>query len=85
RILAGSTDIGLWVTKQMRRLDDLIYVGQIVELQTIAHGDDWIEIGAGVTLENAYAALAGTYPELTEMWKRFASLPIRNAGTMGGN
>lgn len=85
RILAGSTDIGLWVTKQMRRLDDLIYVGQIAELQTIAHGDDWIEIGAGVTLENAYAALAGTYPELTEMWKRFASLPIRNAGTMGGN
>ncbi|EML1595977.1 xanthine dehydrogenase small subunit [Burkholderia cenocepacia] len=85
RILAGSTDIGLWVTKQMRRLDDLIYVGQIAELQQIVHGDDWIEIGAGVTVEKAYAALAGTYPELTEMWKRFASLPIRNAGTLGGN
>ncbi|HEF5787501.1 FAD-binding molybdopterin dehydrogenase [Burkholderia multivorans] len=85
RILAGSTDIGLWVTKQMRRLDDLIYVGQIAELQRIVHGEDWIEIGAGVTVENAYAALAETYPELTEMWKRFASLPIRNAGTLGGN
>ncbi|HDR9165068.1 TPA: xanthine dehydrogenase small subunit [Burkholderia vietnamiensis] len=85
RLLAGSTDIGLWVTKQMRRLDDLIYVGQVAELQRIVHGDDWIEIGAGVTVERAYAALAGTYPELTEMWKRFASLPIRNAGTLGGN
>ena len=70
--------------KQMRRLDDLIYVGQIAELQNIVHGDDWIEIGAGVTVER-YAALAGPYPELTEMWKRFASLPIRNAGTIGGN
>ncbi|MDF0499181.1 xanthine dehydrogenase small subunit [Burkholderia cenocepacia] len=85
RILAGSTDIGLWVTKQMRRLDDLIYVGQIAELQRLAERGDWIEIGAGVTVEKAYAALAGTYPELTEMWKRFASLPIRNAGTIGGN
>jgi xanthine dehydrogenase small subunit len=85
RILAGSTDIGLWVTKQLRRLDDVIYIGQIPELQTIVHGDDWIEIGAGVTVENGYAALAGTYPELTEMWKRCASLPSRNAGTLGGN
>ncbi|KWC10219.1 xanthine dehydrogenase small subunit [Burkholderia ubonensis] len=85
RILAGSTDIGLWVTKQMRRLDDLIYIGQVAELQRIVHGEDWIEIGAGVTVEDGYAALAGTYPELTEMWKRFASLPIRNAGTLGGN
>ncbi len=84
-IVAGSTDIGLWVTKQLRALDDLVYVGQVAELRRIAHGDAWIEIGAGVTLEAAYAALAGTYPELTEMWKRFASLPIRNAGTLGGN
>ncbi|MBC8924507.1 FAD binding domain-containing protein, partial [Escherichia coli] len=45
RILAGSTDIGLWVTKQMRRLDDLIYVGQIAELQRLVERDDWIEIG----------------------------------------
>ncbi|WP_323121759.1 xanthine dehydrogenase small subunit [Burkholderia alba] len=85
RILAGSTDIGLWVTKQMRELGDLVYVGQIGELRRISAGADWIEIGAGVTVEAAYAALAPHYPELTEMWKRFASLPIRNAGTLGGN
>ncbi|AOJ02788.1 MULTISPECIES: xanthine dehydrogenase small subunit [Burkholderia] len=85
RVLAGSTDVGLWVTKQLRDLGDVIYVGQVAELRRIAEDDDWIEIGAGATVEAAYAALAAHYPELTEMWKRFASLPIRNAGTMGGN
>jgi xanthine dehydrogenase small subunit len=85
RILAGSTDIGLWVTKQMRELGNLVYVGQIAELQKLETSADWIEIGAGVSVEIAYAELAKQYPELTEMWQRFASLPIRNAGTLGGN
>ncbi|SAL16356.1 FAD-binding molybdopterin dehydrogenase [Caballeronia terrestris] len=85
RILAGSTDVGLWVTKQMRDLGDIVYVGQIAELQRCETSDEWIEIGAGVTVERAYAELAKQYPELTEMWQRFASLPIRNAGTIGGN
>ncbi|WP_206999062.1 xanthine dehydrogenase small subunit [Trinickia mobilis] len=85
RILAGSTDIGLWVTKQMRQLGDIVYVGQVEALQKIETSADWIEIGAGVTVERAYAELAKHYPELDEMWKRFASLPIRNAGTLGGN
>ncbi|MPW04400.1 xanthine dehydrogenase small subunit [Paraburkholderia sp. CNPSo 3155] len=85
RILAGSTDIGLWVTKQMRELGNLVYVGQIAELQMLEASDDWIEIGAGVSVERAYAEIAKQYPELTEMWQRFASLPIRNAGTLGGN
>ncbi|WP_144110181.1 xanthine dehydrogenase small subunit [Paraburkholderia sp. BCC1886] len=85
RILAGSTDIGLWVTKQMRELGNIVYVGQIAELQKLESGEEWIEIGAGVSVEKAYAAIARHYPELTEMWQRFASLPIRNAGTLGGN
>ncbi|MEX3841043.1 xanthine dehydrogenase small subunit [Paraburkholderia sp. BR10882] len=85
RILAGSTDIGLWVTKQMRELGDVVYVGQVDAMRRIDVSDDWIEIGAGVTVERGYAALAKHYPELEEMWLRFASLPIRNAGTIGGN
>jgi xanthine dehydrogenase small subunit len=85
RILAGSTDVGLWVTKQLRDLGDLVYVGQIDALQRCETTPGWIEIGAGVSVERAYAELAKQYPELTEMWQRFASLPIRNAGTLGGN
>jgi xanthine dehydrogenase small subunit len=85
RIVAGNTDVGLWVTKQMRDLGDVVYVGGIGEMNRIEESGAWIEIGAAVTLERAYEALAKSYPELTEMWLRFASLPIRNAGTLGGN
>ncbi|SDB82558.1 xanthine dehydrogenase small subunit [Paraburkholderia lycopersici] len=85
RILAGSTDIGLWVTKQMREPGDIVYVGQIDAMRNIDVSDAWIAIGAAVTVERAYAELAKHYPELEEMWRRFASLPIRNAGTIGGN
>jgi xanthine dehydrogenase small subunit len=85
RILAGSTDVGLWVTKQMRDLGDIIYLGQVSELNAVASRDGQLEIGAGVTLNDAYAEISKHYPELSEMWQRFASLPIRNAGTLGGN
>ena len=85
RILAGSTDVGLWVTKQFRELGDILYIGQVADLYALEKRDGWIEIGAAVSLEKAYALLAEDYPELTELWLRFASLPIRNAGTLGGN
>ncbi|MFL9925704.1 xanthine dehydrogenase small subunit [Herbaspirillum lusitanum] len=86
RILSGSTDVGLWVTKHMRDLGDIIYIGQVEELRHIAVADGWIDIGAGVSLEQAYAAAHAHYPqELSELWQRFASLPVRNAGTLGGN
>jgi len=85
-LLAGSTDVGLWVTKQMRELQDIIYLGHVAELKSVQETDGAIEIGAGVTLQDAYAAVCRHYPrELGELWQRFASLPIRNAGTLGGN
>lgn len=85
-LLAGSTDIGLWVTKQMRELGDIIYLGHVDALKAITQAGGMIEIGAGATLDDAYKAVCQHYPEqLFEMWKRFASLPIRNAGTLGGN
>ncbi|SAL18898.1 FAD-binding molybdopterin dehydrogenase [Caballeronia telluris] len=85
RILAGSTDLGLWVTKQFRDLGDVLFIGNVDELKTIAHDAQSLTIGAAASLEDAYAALAADYPELAELWTRFASLPIRNAGTLGGN
>jgi xanthine dehydrogenase small subunit len=84
-LLAGSTDVGLWVTKQLRDLKHIIYLGQVEDLQRMTQADGHLEIGAGVTLETAYAAVCGHYPQLNEMRQRFASLPIRNAGTLGGN
>ncbi|NHZ39836.1 xanthine dehydrogenase small subunit [Massilia aquatica] len=85
-LLAGSTDIGLWVTKQMRELGDIIYLGHVDALKQVTQDGGMIDIGAGVTLEEAYKAVSAHYPaELSSMWQRFASLPIRNAGTLGGN
>ena len=85
-LLAGSTDVGLWVTKQMRELGDIIYLGHVAALQTITEADGMIDIGAGVTLEDAYRAVSAHYPDtMTQMWQRFASLLVRNAGTLGGN
>ncbi len=85
-ILSGSTDAGLWVTKQMRDLGDIIYLNQVAELRALAVQDGKLHVGAAVSLEEAYAALCSHYPqELQELRQRFASLPIRNAGTLGGN
>ncbi len=85
RILAGATDIGLWVNKQFRELGELVYVGDVAELRRVAVDDGSIRIGAAATLEDAWAALAAEWPALRDVWLRFASLPVRQAGTMGGN
>jgi xanthine dehydrogenase small subunit len=85
RILAGGTDVGLWVTKQLRELPLLIYLGDIAELQQVEVTRQGMEIGAAVTLNDAFVAIVEAYPEFAEMFRRFASLPVRNAGTLVGN
>ena len=85
RLLAGGTDIGLWVNKQFRDLGEVIYVGAVAELKAIHEADGLLQIGAGASLEAAWAALARHWPAARDMGRRFASLPIREAGTMGGN
>jgi xanthine dehydrogenase small subunit len=75
----------VWVTKQLRTLGDIISIGQVAELTEIRDEAGVLRIGAGVSLTDSYAALVQYYPQLTDMWKRFASVPIRNAGTLGGN
>lgn len=85
RLLAGSTDIGLWVTKQGRALGDIIYLGAVAELKTIRQTGEYLEIGAMASLTDAFAALTGLQTGWTELARRFASRPIQNAGTLGGN
>ena len=85
RVLAGSTDIGLWVTKQFKDLGELIAIGGVAELSTVQVQATHIHIGAAASLEQAWAALAVEWPTLRDVWLRFASLPIRHAGTLGGN
>ncbi len=84
-ILAGGTDVGLWVTKQHRELDVVIYTGNVDELRVQAVTESHLEIGAAVSLSDAMQLIIEHYPTLEELFLRFASPPIRNAGTLGGN
>jgi xanthine dehydrogenase small subunit len=84
-LLAGATDIGLWVNKQFRALRQLIYLGDVAELRTIDDDGATLRIGAAVTLEDGWAALVQRWPALSEMHRRFAGPPVRHAGTLVGN
>jgi xanthine dehydrogenase small subunit len=85
RLVAGATDVGLWITKQQRDLGTLISTGATPDLAAIAAEGGHLVIGAAASLADAFAALDAEFPELHEAWVRFASVPIRNAGTLGGN
>ncbi|MFL9488288.1 xanthine dehydrogenase small subunit [Acinetobacter baumannii] len=85
RIVAGSTDVGLWVTKQGRDLGDMLYIGQVEELKKIVVTDHALTIGANVSLSDALIKISDFYPDFQELQRRFASMPIKNAGTLGGN
>ena len=85
RILAGSTDVGLWVNKQFRDVGDLIYTGRVADLQRVGQREGELWIGAAASLEDAWRALVQRAPSLMDVWLRFASPPIRHAGTLGGN
>ena len=84
-ILAGGTDVGLWVTKQQRRLEVVIYTGNVARLRDIVVSDGRIDIGAAASLTDVMPVLGEYFPSLDELFLRFASPPIRNAGTLGGN
>jgi xanthine dehydrogenase small subunit len=84
-ILAGGTDVGLWVTKMHKELSTVIYIGDVVELKTITERDDHIEIGAGVSFTDAMGLLGALYPDMGEIIRRIGSTQIRNSGTIGGN
>lgn len=86
RIVAGATDVALWVNKQFRDLGEPLWITRVPALRRIAtEADGTLHIGAAASLEDAWAALAARWPALTEVWRRFASPPVRHAGTLGGN
>ncbi|KRE17818.1 hypothetical protein ASE63_01050 [Bosea sp. Root381] len=84
-LVAGATDVGLWVTKGMRRLDPVIHLGRIEALREIENGGDHLRIGAMATHVDVRTALAALSPQLDEMMRRFGGEQVRNVGTIGGN
>ena len=83
--VAGATDVGLWLTKELKQFETMIYLGEVAELLQSDVGDEYIEIGAGVTYSDAMPLLLGHFPDLEEMLTRLGGLQVRNAGTIGGN
>ena len=84
-IVAGATDVGLWVTKFQRVIPEMIYTGRVAELRRMRETDTALEIGAGVTYTDAADAIAALYPDFGELIRRIGAVQVRNAGTIGGN
>ena len=85
QVVAGCTDVGLWVTKQHKQFDTVLDVTRVAELRRIERYPHHVAIGAAVTLTDAFNALVQDRPQLQVFANRFAGLPVRNAGTLGGN
>ena len=84
-LIAGATDVGLWVTKDMRDLGTIAFLGGIKDLQQIEHGGGALHIGAGVTIAALRDAIAPLHPSFAELLRRYSSEQVRNAATIGGN
>jgi len=85
QLVAGCTDVGLWVTKQHKQYARVLDVTRVAELRQLSRTPETLRIGAAVTLHEAYAALVADRPQLRRFAQRFAGLPVRNSGTLGGN
>jgi xanthine dehydrogenase small subunit len=84
-VLAGATDVGLWLTKGLHDIRKFIWLGRVEGFDAIENGPDAIRIGAGATHSDAYCRLASIDRDLGEVMRRFGSVQVRASGTVGGN
>ncbi len=84
-IVAGATDVGLWVTKQLRTLPKIIHIGRTRGLDRITDEGPHISIGATATYSSAEAFLASIDPDIGEVIRRIGAKQVRASGTIGGN
>jgi len=85
-LVGGATDVGLWVTKQLRELKRVIWLGRVAGLDTIGEGSEGaLSLGATLSLEDATPLLGEIHPDLSELLRRFGSKQVRASGTVGGN
>ncbi|MCE8545092.1 xanthine dehydrogenase small subunit [Ruegeria pomeroyi] len=84
-LIAGATDVGLWVTKQLRDLPKVIFLSGCADLKEIEITDTHVRLGAMVDMNRMRDAVAPLHPSYGEMIRRYASVQVRNAATVGGN
>lgn len=84
-IVAGATDVGLWVTKFLRDISPAVFIGHLTDLKHIEITPGHITIGAGVTYSEFEPFILQHFPEALDYWLRVGGWQVRNAGTIGGN
>ncbi len=84
-LVGGATDVGLWVTKQLRDLGPVAFLNRVADLRRIGVTDTEIRVGAGVTLTDLGEAIRPHHPDFAELIRRYGSVQVRNAATVGGN
>ena len=84
-LIAGATDVGLWVTKDLRELQDVAFLYNCTALRAIEETDDALLFGAAVTMTEVFDVIAPHYPSYAVMIRRYGSTQVRNAATIGGN
>ena len=84
-LVGGATDVGLWVTKNLLDIKKICFVGQIDEMSKINTSKTRYKVGASVTIEELRQLLKKKYPDFSELLRRYGSMQVRNAATLGGN
>lgn len=84
-LIAGATDVGLWVTKGLKDVHPVAFLNQCDDLKNIVSDSETIRFGAMITLSTFGTFMADRHPQLAELIRRFGSVQVRNAATLGGN
>ncbi|MBL9059742.1 MAG: xanthine dehydrogenase small subunit [Mangrovicoccus sp.] len=84
-LVAGATDVGLWVTKGFRDLGPAAFLNGIADLSGITVTDSEIRVGATATVTDFLPVMTEHHPSFAELIRRYGSTQVRNAATVGGN
>ncbi len=84
-IVAGATEIGVYINKRFSRYPLLVSTEGVEVLRAITKVDGTWRVGGAATITALEEALAGELPMVDKMLWAFASRQIRNRATLAGN
>jgi len=84
-IVAGATDVGLWINKQLQDLPKIIHIGRVRGFHDIEDTGYELLIGAAATYTEVEPWLKAVDPDLGELVRRLGAKQVRGSGTLGGN
>ncbi|MEM6387736.1 MAG: xanthine dehydrogenase small subunit [Pseudomonadota bacterium] len=85
-LIAGATDVGLWVTKDFRELGEVAFLNRCRDLQRIEYDqNDRVRVGAAVTMQAFLKTADDIHPTYGALVRRYGSEQVRSAATIGGN